>query len=131
MSTTLTVPASQNPHHSAPILAPSHHYILIMRDEHYFLVGPFCSNDDAGNWGRDNNPSDDPRWQTIRLADAGARPPVYAPDTIEAARHDPWAASAVALIRLADHLAQLAPTRSTPPPPAAGDTYPDDELPLF
>jgi hypothetical protein len=58
------------------------HYILVARHDRFWLVGPFDSNESAGNWGRDpvNNPSDDPRWQTIELADAGAPVEVIPPD---------------------------------------------------
>jgi hypothetical protein len=50
------------------------HYIMVMRDTKFWLVGPFDTQDSAGDWGSDpaNNPTDDPRWQTIELADAGA-----------------------------------------------------------
>lgn len=57
------------------------HYIMVMRDTKFWLVGPFDTNSAAGNWGRDavNNPSDDPRWQTIELADASAPVEVIPP----------------------------------------------------
>lgn len=47
------------------------HYILVMRHTKFWLVGPFDSHEAAGDWGMDpaNNPDDDPRWQTIELAD--------------------------------------------------------------
>lgn len=47
------------------------HYVIIMRDADYWLVGPFSSQATAAAWGggRENNPEDDPRWQTIRLDD--------------------------------------------------------------
>lgn len=50
------------------------HYILVARDTRFWLVGPFISQESAGKWGsqRRNNPSDDPRWQTIELADPAA-----------------------------------------------------------
>jgi hypothetical protein len=58
------------------------HYLLVARDTSFYLVGPFDSNDSAAVWGRDpaNNPSDDPRWQTIELADAGVPVEVIPPD---------------------------------------------------
>lgn len=57
-------------------------YIMVMRDDCYCLVGPFASHDTAGEWGRDpvNNPSDDPRWQTIELTDPHLAPLVMSPD---------------------------------------------------
>ena len=50
------------------------HYIMVMRDDRFWLIGPFDTLEHAGTWGSDpiNNPSDDPRWQTIELRDAGA-----------------------------------------------------------
>ena len=50
------------------------HYIMVMRDDRFWLVGPFDSQANAGAWGSNpaNNPSDDPRWQTIELKDATA-----------------------------------------------------------
>ena len=50
------------------------HYLLVARDDRFWLVGPFDSYDNAGKWGSDpaNNPSDDPRWQTIFLKDSSA-----------------------------------------------------------
>lgn len=45
------------------------HFVVVMRNEDMWLVGPFDSDKDAAAWGRDpdNNPEDDPRWQTIEL----------------------------------------------------------------
>lgn len=43
------------------------HYIMVMRDRTFWLVGPFETQDKAGDWGRANNPEDDPRWQTMEL----------------------------------------------------------------
>lgn len=50
------------------------HYIMAMRDTKFWLVGPFDTQANAAAWGYNpaNNPTDDPRWQTIELADAGA-----------------------------------------------------------
>jgi hypothetical protein len=50
------------------------HYLLVARDDRFWLVGPFDSEGNAAAWGSDpaNNPSDDPRWQTIFLKDASA-----------------------------------------------------------
>lgn len=46
-------------------------YIIVMRDDQFWLVGPFETQRAAGEWGSkdEHNPADDPRWQTIRLAD--------------------------------------------------------------
>ncbi len=46
------------------------HYLLVARHTSFWLVGPFDTNDQAARWGYDpaNNPSDDPRWQTLELA---------------------------------------------------------------
>lgn len=43
-------------------------YILYMRDDRAWLVGPFPDHTAAGAWGHANNPEDDPRWQTIQLS---------------------------------------------------------------
>lgn len=45
------------------------HYIVVMRDDRLWLVGPFGTQQAAADWGADraNNPADDPRWQTIEL----------------------------------------------------------------
>lgn len=50
------------------------HYLLVARDDRFWLVGPFATYETAGKWGSDpvNNPADDPRWQTIQIADASA-----------------------------------------------------------
>ena len=47
------------------------HYIIRMRDTSYTVVGPFETQDDAAKWGRRDQAEngDDPRWQTIELAD--------------------------------------------------------------
>lgn len=57
-------------------------YIMVMRNDRYWLVGPFASRTAAAEWGRDpvNNPQDDPRWQTIDLADPHLVPLVMSPD---------------------------------------------------
>jgi hypothetical protein len=51
------------------------HYIVVTRDNYLYLVGPFISQNDAGDWASNdvNNPSDDPRWQTIQLKPDPAR----------------------------------------------------------
>lgn len=61
-------------------------YIMTMRDDRYWLVGPFDSHDDAANWNRlaANNPSDDPRWQTVDLAEPHAMPMVLSQKTATA-----------------------------------------------
>jgi hypothetical protein len=57
------------------------HYIVVMRDDYYYAIGPFDSHESAGDWGYDpkNNPADDPRWQTIYLTDPTAPPEVRRP----------------------------------------------------
>lgn len=57
------------------------HYILVMRNTRFWLVGPFDSEDNAAAWGRDpvNNPADDPRWQVIELANPQAPVEVIPP----------------------------------------------------
>lgn len=56
------------------------HYVLVTRDDRYWLVGPFCGEAAAAAWGSDriNNPEDDPRWQVIRLSDPGRAPRIVA-----------------------------------------------------
>jgi len=56
-------------------------YILVSRDDHYKLIGPFDSQAEAAEWGKDpkNNPRDDPRWQTIELSSPYAIPRVLGP----------------------------------------------------
>ena len=57
-----------------------HDYIIVMRDTHYCIVGPFDSvwaiHEWAGTYAREAH---DPRWQTITLADPHAAPRVLAP----------------------------------------------------
>lgn len=45
-------------------------YIMRVRDQGFCLVGPFGSEDDAFLWGAHDQmkSGDDPRWQTLRLA---------------------------------------------------------------
>ena len=48
------------------------HYIVLTRHEDLWLVGPFPSNDAAADYGATvaiSHWEDDPRWQTIKLAD--------------------------------------------------------------
>lgn len=61
--------------------AANDHYILVARDDRFWIVGPFPTNRAAAVWGhkRKNNPGDDPRWQTIRLAKPTARVRVVDP----------------------------------------------------
>jgi hypothetical protein len=59
-------------------------YVMVQRNDRYWLVGPFASQADAAAWGRATySLDDDPRWQTINLADAGAAPLVVAPASAE------------------------------------------------
>jgi hypothetical protein len=57
------------------------HYIMVMRDTAYWLVGPFASEDTAAEWGAAevNNPTDDPRWQVLQLAEPDAAPWIVTP----------------------------------------------------
>ena len=62
------------------------HYVLIMRDRGYKLVGPFPTNNAAGEWGHSHWPENgDPRWQTIALDHPGAVPVLLDPSSPEAA----------------------------------------------
>ncbi len=56
-------------------------YIMVMRDSSFWLVGPFPDQKTAAEWGYDrkNNPEDDPRWQTIKLAEVPAGVEVRTP----------------------------------------------------
>jgi len=83
MSATTSPPAEASaPQGNWP--APLHdknHFIMVMRNDRYWLVGPFDTHDAAADWGCDpvNNPGDDPRWQTIQLAGPGAPPEIRSP----------------------------------------------------
>jgi len=65
------------------------HYLIVVRSNRFWLVGPFDSQKAAADWGAGgdydgprnttNNPSDDPRWQTIELAEVPAGVRVAAP----------------------------------------------------
>lgn len=46
------------------------HFIVVMRDQDIWLVGPFPTQAAAAEHGRTSNVDDDPRWQTIELDDA-------------------------------------------------------------
>lgn len=56
------------------------HYILVMRDDRFWLIGPFetkealCKYADK-NWSLEQ----DPRWQSIELADAAQPVEIIAP----------------------------------------------------
>lgn len=54
-------------------------YIIVMRDDRYFLVGPFADDATAAEWARAHNSADDPRWHTISLHHPGRAPRVFAP----------------------------------------------------
>ncbi len=64
---------------------PKHH-ILIMRDDRYWIVGPFADEAAAGDWGHahawgiGDADRGDPRWQVLTLEDATAAPLVLTPD---------------------------------------------------
>lgn len=53
------------------------HFIMVQRDDRYWLVGPFATQAEGGKWACDTYAlEDDPRWQTIELAGPSAAPPV-------------------------------------------------------
>jgi len=56
-------------------------YIVVMRDDRFWLVGPFPTQSAAADWGDDpvNNPDDDPRWQVLSLGDPTAPVRISAP----------------------------------------------------
>jgi hypothetical protein len=58
-----------------------HNCIICISDDHYQIVGPFASRADlvayGCKWQAEND--DDPRWQSIYLADPNAPPIVVAP----------------------------------------------------
>jgi hypothetical protein len=58
-----------------------HNCIIRIRDDSYSIVGPFASRDDLVAWGRKDQAEsgDDPRWQSVYLADPHARPTVLKP----------------------------------------------------
>lgn len=58
------------------------HYVMVMRDTRYWLVGPFTTHADAGRWGGETYDLDaDPHWQTIELVDANSAPVIMDPGT--------------------------------------------------
>ena len=57
------------------------HFIMVLRDTSAWLVGPFVSQDAAACWGYTAySHHDDPRWQTIRLANPAEPLPLISPD---------------------------------------------------
>ena len=58
-----------------------HNYIIRIRDSGYSIVGPFDSREALRAWGEADQAAsgDDPRWQSVYLADPGAAPGVVAP----------------------------------------------------
>jgi len=58
-----------------------HLCIIRIRDDGYSIIGPFASRDALVAWGiKDQAESgDDPRWQSVYLADPAAAPKVIAP----------------------------------------------------
>lgn len=68
-------------------------YILVVRDEQFWLIGPFSDTDAAGTWGRQHwdqsNGVDDPRWQTLTLAAPDMAPVVFSPRQAIVARMVP------------------------------------------
>lgn len=56
-------------------------YVLCSRNEEYFIVGPFESDEQMKEWGdHEYNNGDDPRWQSIRLKTSNLMPSVHGPD---------------------------------------------------
>lgn len=69
-------------------------YLIVVRDDRFWLVGPFANQKAAADWGAGgnydarfdslawmvNNPTDDPRWQTISLATVPSGVEVRAPE---------------------------------------------------
>lgn len=57
-------------------------FILVMRADRFWLVGPFKNASEAGRWGarKKNNPLDDPRWQVLTLANPGANVRLVSPE---------------------------------------------------
>ena len=55
-------------------------YIIVMRYTHFYLVGPFATDEEAEQWGLANNPADDPRWQTIELTNPALPIAIRSPD---------------------------------------------------
>ena len=64
-----------------PAPATNDYYLVIIRSERFLLVGPFPTHRAAADWGNEHGygPDDDPRWQTIRLADPSAPVEIVAP----------------------------------------------------
>lgn len=91
---------------------PTPNCIICMQDEDYIVVGPFASRDALRAWGerwqRDHD--DDPRWQSIYLADPSARPIRVIPTQ----ETEPVPTSAVHAVE--DHA-------QTPAPPTDRETY--------
>ncbi len=52
---------------------------LVDHGDKFWLVGPFDTDSNASAWAFDNNPHDNPCWQVIRLANAGAPVEVIPP----------------------------------------------------
>ncbi len=65
----------------------NNHYIIICRDTHYMLVGPFETHEESCKWGHKHGwgpggeKSGDPRWQKIQLAPENINPVIMAPKT--------------------------------------------------
>jgi len=58
-----------------------HYFLMVMRDTSAWLVGPFVSQAVAARWGYSAySPDDDPRWQTIWLANPAEPLPLISPD---------------------------------------------------
>lgn len=77
----ITTPTSTSP---APV--PNPDYILVMRDENYWLIGPFGPGE-AQIWAAKywNRAKGDPRWQVLSLSPERLRagPRLHYPDQAE------------------------------------------------
>lgn len=60
---------------------PDCNFIICMRDDGYEIVGPFGSHDELIAYGErwQDEHGDDPRWQSLYLADPHAAPVVVGP----------------------------------------------------
>ena len=57
-------------------------YLVVVRNDYYYLVGPFADNKTATLWAeeRENNPSLDGRWIVCQLNNPDQAPMLYPPD---------------------------------------------------
>ncbi len=69
------------PSQSAAVETPAHNCIICMQDDGYEIIGPFASRLDLIAYGErwQDEHNDDPRWQSVHLADPHAMPVVVTP----------------------------------------------------